>query len=100
MYREVLLSAATAVDVLQRVDCRARVLLQNDAVADEVSRQVAVTKAKLAVMAFDEAEESRRHAKKREKADRAKEKKRRGVQAKIGKTVRDPSTFMISQEYS
>jgi hypothetical protein len=52
-------------------------------VSDAVAMQVAVTKAKLAAMAFEESEQRKRRDAKKEKAERAKEKKRRGVVSKL-----------------
>jgi hypothetical protein len=61
---------------------------QEEGVSAEVSRQVAVTKAKLAAMTFEDNKEHKRRLDKETKAARAKEKKKRGVQAKISKKVR------------
>ena len=64
------------------------VLIQEEGVSAEVSIQVAVTKARLAAIAFEGNEEHKRRMSKEAKAERAKERKKRGVQAKIRKMVR------------
>lgn len=63
-------------------------MLQENEVSDEVSKQVAVTKAKLAALEFQRNEERKRRTAKQAKADRVKEKHKRPVHAKISSTVR------------
>lgn len=60
---------------------------------------MAVTKAKLAVLAFEEAEERKRHMAKQAKADRKKESKKRAVQAKLSKKVRDRKLLRSTERH-